>query len=130
MVPSVASSDAERLAAGISTIGLKTKRLPGTERKRLTRERKMRVETWTEKKPQGKAPSTQSKDEVGCSGGVKGFHSDSSTPPFEEQQIKKLGTLRYRLGRTKKLLLESRWRLFTDATLPSTGSDSGRHDSG
>jgi len=41
---SVASSD-ERLAAGISTIGLQTKRLSGAQRKRLTRERKMREGT-------------------------------------------------------------------------------------
>jgi hypothetical protein len=35
---SAASSD-ERLAAGVSTIGLQTKRLSGAQRKRLTRER-------------------------------------------------------------------------------------------
>jgi hypothetical protein len=34
--PSVASSDEERLAAGILTIGLQTKRLSGAQRKRLT----------------------------------------------------------------------------------------------
>jgi hypothetical protein len=34
--PSAASSDEERLAAGISTIGLQTKRLSGAQRKRLT----------------------------------------------------------------------------------------------
>jgi len=37
-----------------------------------------------EKKPPGKTPSTQSKDGVGCSGGVKRPHSDSSTPPLEK----------------------------------------------
>jgi len=42
---SVASSDEERLAEGISTIGLQTKRLPGAQQKRLTRERKMREGT-------------------------------------------------------------------------------------
>jgi hypothetical protein len=47
---SVASSDEERLAAGISTIGLQTKRLSGAQRKRLIREREMREGTWTEKK--------------------------------------------------------------------------------
>ena len=42
MMPSVASSDEERLAVAISTIGLQTKRLSGAQRKRLTQERKMR----------------------------------------------------------------------------------------
>jgi hypothetical protein len=56
---SVASSDEERLAAGNSTIGLQTKRLSGAQRKRLIRERKMREETWTEKKPPRKTPSSQ-----------------------------------------------------------------------
>jgi hypothetical protein len=32
--PSIASSDEERLATGISTIGLQTKRLSGAQRKR------------------------------------------------------------------------------------------------
>jgi hypothetical protein len=36
---SAASSDEERLAADISTIGLQTKRLSGAQWKRLTRER-------------------------------------------------------------------------------------------
>jgi hypothetical protein len=45
---SVVSSDEERLAAGISTIGLQTKRLSGAQRKRLIRERKMREGTWME----------------------------------------------------------------------------------
>jgi hypothetical protein len=34
--PSAASSDEERLAAGISTIGLQTNRLSGAQWKRLT----------------------------------------------------------------------------------------------
>jgi hypothetical protein len=54
---SVASSDEERLAAGISTIGLQAKRLSEAQQKRLTRERKMREGTWTEKKPPRKTPS-------------------------------------------------------------------------
>ena len=45
VMPSVASSDEERLAADISTIGLQTKRISGAQRKRLTRERKMREGT-------------------------------------------------------------------------------------
>jgi len=39
---SVVSSDVERMAAGSSKTGLQTKRLSGAQRKRLTRERKMR----------------------------------------------------------------------------------------
>jgi len=89
VVPSVASSDEERLAVSNSTILLQTKRLHGAQRKRVTRERKMREGTWTEKKPQGKAPSTQSKDGAWCSEGVKRPYSDSSTPSLEKQQKNK-----------------------------------------
>jgi hypothetical protein len=85
---SVASSD-ERLAAGISTIGLQPKKLSGAQRKRLFRERKMRDGTWTEKKPPRKTPSSQDKGTVGSSGGVKRPHSDSSTPSLVKQQPKK-----------------------------------------
>jgi len=48
LIPSVASSDEDRFAAGISRIGLQTKRLSGAQRKRLIRERKLREGTWTE----------------------------------------------------------------------------------
>ena len=89
LMPSVASSDEERLAAGISTIGLQTKRFSGQQRKRLIRERKMREGTWTEKKPPRKTPSSQNKDVAGSSGGVKRPHSDLSTPSLEKQQPKK-----------------------------------------
>ena len=82
MMPSIASSDEERLTVGISTIGLQTKGLSGVQQKRLIRGRKMREGTWTEKKTPGKTPSTQSKDGAGSSGGVKRPHSDSSTPPL------------------------------------------------
>jgi hypothetical protein len=119
MKSSVASSDEERLAAGISTIGLQTKRLSGAQRKRLTRERKMREGTWTEKKPPRKTPSSQ-KGAVESSGGIKRPHSDSSTPSSETQQPKKPpGVLKCRLGRTRKVLLVSRWRLFIDVILMS-----------
>jgi hypothetical protein len=86
---SVASSDEERLAAGISTIGLQTKRLSGVQRKSLIRERKMREGTWTEKKHPRKTPSSQDKGVVESSGGVKRVHSDSRTPSLEKQQPKK-----------------------------------------
>jgi hypothetical protein len=36
----------EKLAAGISTIGLQAKRLSGAQRKKLVRERKMKEGTW------------------------------------------------------------------------------------
>jgi hypothetical protein len=45
---SVASSDEERLAVGISMIGLQTKRLSGAQWKRLIRKRKMKEGTWME----------------------------------------------------------------------------------
>jgi len=98
MMPSVASSDEERLAAGISTIGLQTKRLAGAQQKRLTRERKTREGTWMEKKPPGKVPSTQSKDGVGCSGGVrwKDPIQTRAHHPSKKLQIKNLRMLRCR----------------------------------
>ena len=77
---STASSDEERLAEGISTIGLQIKRLSKAQRKRLTRERKMREGIWTVEKPPGKTPSSQAKGVVESSGVVKRPHSDSSTP--------------------------------------------------
>jgi len=89
VMPSITSSDEERLAAGISTMGLQTKRLSGAQQKRLTRERKMREGTWMEKKPPRKAPSTQSKDGAGGCGVVKRPHSDASTPPLEKTASKK-----------------------------------------
>jgi hypothetical protein len=107
---SVASSDEERLAAGISTMGLQTKRLSGAQRIRLIRERKMREETWTEKKPPRKTPSSQDKGMVGGSGGVKRPHSDSSTPSLEKQQPKNPGTLKCRLSCIRKLQQYSAWR--------------------
>jgi hypothetical protein len=60
-----ASSDEERLTAGISTIELQAKRLSGAQRKKLIRERKMREGTWMEKKPPRKTPSPQDKGVVG-----------------------------------------------------------------
>jgi hypothetical protein len=85
---SAASSDEERLAAGISTIGLQTKRLPGAQRTRFIRERKMSEGTWTVEKPPRKTPSSQAKGEVGSSGSVKRPHSGASTPSLEKQQSK------------------------------------------
>jgi len=81
--------------------------------------KEMRAGTWTEKKPPEKTPSTQSNDGAGSSGGVKRPHSDSSTPPLEKTASKNPGTLKRRLGRIKRLLFESGWRLFTDATMTS-----------
>jgi hypothetical protein len=87
--PSTASSDEERLAAGISMIGLQAKRRSGAQRKKLTRERKMREGTWMEKTPPCKTPSPQDKGAEGRIEGVKRPHSDSSTPSQEKQQPKK-----------------------------------------
>jgi hypothetical protein len=54
--PSTASSDEEKLAAGISTIGLQAKRLSGAQRKKLVREREMKEGTWMVEKPKRKTP--------------------------------------------------------------------------
>jgi hypothetical protein len=69
--PSAASSDAERMAAGITMIGLQIKRLSGVQWKRLTRERKMREGTWTVEKPPSKTPTSLAKGVLESSGGVK-----------------------------------------------------------
>ena len=86
---SAVSSDEERLAAGISTIGLQTKRLSGAQWKKLIRKKKMRKGTWTAEKPPRKTPPSQVKRTAGSSGGVKRPHSDSRTPSLEKQQPKK-----------------------------------------
>jgi hypothetical protein len=78
--PSTASSDEEKLAAGISTNGLQAKRLSGAQKKKLIRERKMKEGTWIKKKKKRKTPPSQDKGTAGSSGGVKRPHSDSSTP--------------------------------------------------
>jgi hypothetical protein len=83
-----ASSDEDRLAAGISTVGLQARKLSGAQRKKLMRERKMREGTWMESKPPRKTPMSQYRGAAGSSGGVKRPHSDSSTPSAEQQQPK------------------------------------------
>ena len=101
---SAASSEDERLVTGISTIGLQTKRLSGAQRKRLTRERKMREGTWTVEKPPSKPPSSQTKGVAEGSGGVKRPHSDSSKPSQDKQQTKKkTGTPRCSRRHIRKL---------------------------
>jgi hypothetical protein len=101
---SVASSDEERLAADISMIGLQTKKLSVAQRKRFTRERKMRKGTWMEKKPLRKTPS-QDKGAVGSSGSVKRPHSDSSTPSLEKEQLKKPRNTQVQTGSYKKAVV-------------------------
>jgi hypothetical protein len=80
------SSDEERMTAGISTIGLQAKGPSGAQRRRLTREGGMKEGTWTAKRPPGGAPSSRVKGTAGGCGGVKGPHSDSSTPSLEGHQ--------------------------------------------
>src|SRR5215510_16479119 len=75
-----ASAEEERLAEGISTIDLQTKRLSGAQRRKLTRERKMREGTWMERKPPRRIPSPSDRSAAGSSGGVKSPHFVSSTP--------------------------------------------------
>jgi hypothetical protein len=84
-----ASSEEDRLAAGISTIGLQARKLSGVQRKKLIRDRKMRDGTWMETKPPRKTPPSQDRGVASSSGGVKRPHSDSSTSSAEQQQPKK-----------------------------------------
>jgi hypothetical protein len=68
---SAVSSDEERLAAGISTIGLQAKGPSGAQRRWFTREAGMKERTWTAERPPGRAPSSRVKGmpgAVGCEG--------------------------------------------------------------
>jgi hypothetical protein len=103
---SAVSSDEERLVAGGSMIGLQAKGPSGAQRRRLTREGGMKEWTWTAERPPGGAPSSWLKGTVGGGGGVKGPHSDSSTPTLEGQQPppqRKTGTPKCGLGYIRKL---------------------------
>jgi hypothetical protein len=62
---SAVSSDEERLAAGISRIGLQAKGPSGAQRRRLTREGGMKEGTWTAERPPGGAPSSRVKGTAG-----------------------------------------------------------------
>jgi hypothetical protein len=65
---SAVSSDEERMAAGISTIGLQAKGPSGAQRRRLTREGGMKEGTWTAGRPPGGVPSTRVKGTAGAVG--------------------------------------------------------------
>ena len=55
---SAASSHEDKLVAGVSMIGLQTKRLSGAQRRKLIRETKMEKGTWKDDRPPGKTPSS------------------------------------------------------------------------
>jgi hypothetical protein len=99
---SAVSFDEERLAVGISTIGLQTKRLSGAQRRKLTTARKMREGPWMEEKPPGKTTLSQDGNVVGSSGGMKISHLDSCTPSLETQQLKKPSNTQVQTGPHKK----------------------------
>jgi hypothetical protein len=102
---SAVSSDEERFAAGISTIGLQAKGPFGAQRRRLSREGGMKEGTWMAERPPGRASSSRVKGTAGGGGGVKGPHSDSSTPSLEGQQPKKkTETPKCGLGHIRKLM--------------------------
>jgi hypothetical protein len=112
---SVAPSDEERSAAGISTTGLQTKRLSGAQQKRLTRERKMKEGTRRDKKPPRKTLLSQEKGALGSSGGAERPHSDSSTPSSEKQQPKIPGPSLHLTGSYKEADAGIKMAVFTDA---------------
>jgi hypothetical protein len=87
--PSVVSSEEEKLATGVSAIGLKTKRLSGAQRRKLNKEKKIQEGTWMERIPPSKDPKSGERSEAGGSGGVKRMHSDLSTPATERRHSKK-----------------------------------------
>ena len=118
--PSTASSDEEKLAAGISTVRLQAKRFYGAQRKKLIKERKMREGTWIEEKSDRKNPPSQDKGKAGNSGGVKYPTQPRVHHPKKSSNPRNPGAPRCRLEHTRKLLLESRWRLSTGSILMFT----------
>jgi hypothetical protein len=126
---SAVSSDEERLAAGVSTIGLQAKGPSGAHWRRLNSEGGMEG-TWTAERSPGGAPSSRVKGMAGGSGGVKGPHSDSSTPSPEGQQPppKNPGTPKCGLGHIGKLTqfhLSLLWVSRVTRTRRRTGGESG-----
>jgi hypothetical protein len=125
--PSTVSSYEEKLAAGISTIGLQAKRLSGAQRKRLLKERKMKDGTWTVKKPKRNTPPSQEKGTVGSSGGIKRPHSDSSTPSHEKQQPKKPRNTQVQTGTYKEAVIRIKMaiihRHYRDVNLDQAQTD-------
>jgi len=102
VVPPAVSSDEERLAAGVSSIGLQAKRLSGAQRRKLAKEKKIREGTWKAEKPPKKNPPLQDKGAEGSSGGVKRPHSDSSTPSSHKQQPKRPRSIDTQTGTYKE----------------------------
>jgi hypothetical protein len=111
-----ASSEENRLAAGISMIGLQARKLSGAQREQLIRERRIREGTWTESKPPRKTPPSQDRGMAGSSGGVKRPHSNSGTPSAEKQQTKKSRSTLVRTM-TQKEAATGRWRSSINAIL-------------
>jgi hypothetical protein len=116
---STASSEEEKLAAGISTIGLWTKRISGAQRKKLARRRKVSEGTWIEK-PNRITPPSQNKGTAGSSGGLKDPSQTPAHHPKENSNPRNPGAPRCRLEPTRKLLSESRWQLCTGCILMLT----------
>jgi hypothetical protein len=87
--PTVASSEEEKLATGVSAIGMKTKRLTGAQRRKLNKEKKIKEGTWMKTIPPSKDHKSGERSEAGSSGGVERPHCDSSTPTAERQHLKK-----------------------------------------
>jgi hypothetical protein len=99
--PSVVSPIEERLAAGISTIRLQTKRLMGAQQKKLIKARKAMEGTWTVEKSPSETPS-QEKGVAGSSEVMKRPHSHSSTPPSTKQQPNKPRSTQEQTGSYKE----------------------------
>jgi hypothetical protein len=123
---STVSSDEGKLAAGISTTGLRTKRNSGAQRKKLVKERKMKEGTWIEK-PNRNTPPSQDRGTDGNSGGVKRPHSDSNTPPKEKKQPKRPRSTQVRTGTYKEAVvgikMEIVHRLHPDVNLDQAQTD-------
>jgi hypothetical protein len=104
---SAVSSDEERLAADISTIGMQAKGPSRAQRRRLTREGEMKGGPGRQRDFRESLLHPELRVRLGTGGGgcVKGPHSDSSTPSLEGQQPppKKPGTLKCGLGHISKL---------------------------
>jgi hypothetical protein len=123
---STVSSDEGKLVAGISTTGLRTKRISGAQRKKLVKERKMKEGTWIEK-PNRNTPPPQDRGTAGNSGGVKRPNSDSNTPPKGKQQPKRPGSTQVQTGTYKETVVGIKMaivhRLHPDVNLDQVQTD-------
>lgn len=87
--PTTSATDAEAIdlaTEGMQSIGLKSKKLSGAQRKKALKAKKMAAGTWTAEKP---CSETKKAVQGGPAEGVKRPRSESQTPPTRMTGVKK-----------------------------------------